>query len=77
MRETDCDAGEILGSELILTRRYSRFIGDRLYNGAIGRRVIGWCRELGWSVDVVAAAGDCDERGDGQAWLIQEWLVDA
>ena len=76
-RETDSDAGGMLGSDLALMRRFSRFFGNHVNNGAIGRRVIGWCRELGWSADVVAAVGVSEERGAGQAWLIEEWLVDA
>ena len=77
LRESDCDAHAMLGSDLELTRRLMRFVGDHEYNGAVGRQLIGWCKELGWQVQVIPAVGLSDDLSALQATLLHEWLADA
>ncbi len=75
--EADCDARAMLGSDLDLTRRLTRFVGDHEFNGAVARQLIGWCKELGWQVDVVPAVGVSEEVSPQFALLLDEWLTDA
>lgn len=75
--ETDCDARAMLGSDLQLTRRLTRFVGDHEFNGAVARQLIGWCKELGWRVDVVPAVGVSEDVSPQLALLLDEWLADA
>jgi len=75
--ETDCDARALLGSDLALTRRLTRFVGDHEFNGAVARQLIGWCRELGWQVNVVPAVGVSEDVSPQLALLLDEWLADA
>ncbi len=75
--ETDCDARALLGSDLALTRRLTRFVGDHEFNGAVARQLIGWCKELGWRVDVVPAVGVSEDVSPQLALLLDEWLADA
>lgn len=75
--EADCDARALLGSDLDLTRRLTRFIGDHEFNGAVARQLIGWCRELGWTVDVIPAVGVSESVTPQWATLLDEWLADA
>jgi ubiquinone/menaquinone biosynthesis C-methylase UbiE len=77
LRESDCDTHAMLGSDLALTRRLMRFVGDCEYNGAVGRQLIGWCKELGWQVQVVPAVGTDEDGTFLQAVLLPEWLADA
>ncbi len=75
--EADCDARALLGSDLDLTRRLTRFVGDHEFNGAVARQLIGWCKEIGWHVDVVPAVGVSESVSPQWAMLLDEWLVDA
>jgi len=75
--EADCDARAMLGSDLDLTRRLTRFVGDHEFNGAVARQLIGWCKELGWRVDVVPAVGVSEDISPQFALLLDEWLADA
>ncbi len=75
--ESDCDARALLGSDLDLTRRLTRFVGDHEFNGAVARQLIGWCKEIGWQVDVVPAVGVSEDVSPQFALLLDEWLADA
>jgi ubiquinone/menaquinone biosynthesis C-methylase UbiE len=75
--EADCDARAMLGSDLDLTRRLTRFIGDHEFNGAVARQLIGWLKELGWEVNVVPAVGLSEDISPQFALLLDEWLADA
>jgi len=61
--ESDCDAHAMLASDLALSRRFMRFVGDHEFNGAVGRQLIGWLKELGWQVEVVPAVPVSDGSG--------------
>jgi SAM-dependent methyltransferase len=75
--ETDCDMRAILGSDLDLTRRLMRFVGDHEYNGAVARQAIGWCKERGWAVQVIPAVSVSEDLSTRLAALLHEWLADA
>ncbi len=75
--ESDCDARAMLSSDLDLSRRLTRFVGDREFNGAVGRQLIGWLKDLGWEIDVVPAVSINDGSGFLTNWLLDEWLADA
>jgi len=75
--EADCDARALLGSDLDLTRRLTRFVGDHEFNGAVARQLIGWCKEIGWQVDIVPAVGVSEDVLPQFALLLDEWLADA
>lgn len=67
----------MLSSDLELSRRLMRFVGDHEFNGADGRQLIGWLKELGWQVEVVAAVPVSDGSGFLTNWLLDEWMSDA
>lgn len=75
--ESDCDAHAMLASDLALSRRLMRFVGDHEFNGAAGRQLIGWLKELGWQVDIVPAVPVSDGSAFLTSWLLDEWLADA
>lgn len=75
--ESDCDAHAMLASDLELSRRLMRFVGDREFNGAVGRQLIGWLKDLGWQIDVIPAVTVSDGSGSLTNWLLDEWLADA
>jgi len=75
--ESDCDAHAVLASDLELSRRLMRFVGDHEFNGAVGRQLIGWLKELGWQVDVIPAVSMSDGSAFLTGWLLDEWVVDA
>jgi len=75
--ESDCDAHAMQSSDLELSRRLMRFVGDHEFNGAVGRQLIGWLKELGWQVEVVAAVPVSDGSGFLTNWLLDEWIGDA
>jgi len=75
--ESDCDARAMLASDLALSRRLMRFVGDHEFNGAVGRQLIGWLKELGWQVDIVPAVPISDGSAFLTSWLLDEWVADA
>jgi len=75
--ESDCDARAQLGSDLDLTRRLMRFVGDLEHNGAVARQVLGWGKGRGWSVQAVPAVGMSEELTSRLAILLHEWIADA
>jgi ubiquinone/menaquinone biosynthesis C-methylase UbiE len=77
VRESDVEAHALLASDLALERRLMRFVADEEYNGAIARQVIGWCKELGWTVEAVPAVETSEDGGFLLAELLPEWIADA
>lgn len=75
--EADCDVRAILSSDLALSRRLMRFVGDHEFNGAVGRQLIGWLKELGWQVEFVPTVSISDGSGFLSEWLMDEWLPNA
>lgn len=75
--ESDCDAHAMLASDLGLSRRLMRFVGDHEFNGAVGCQLIGWLKELGWQVEVIPAVPLSDGSGFLTNWLLDEWIADA
>lgn len=75
--ESDCDAHAMLASDLDLSRRLMRFVGDHEFNGAVGRQLIGWLKELGWEINVVPTVSLTDGSAFLTNWLLGEWLADA
>ena len=74
---SDCDSAVVDSSDLELTRRILRFVGDYEYNGAIGRQLIGYCRELGFQVHFRADIGIRQGNEFSRTLLYPEWLADA
>lgn len=53
-----------------------RFVGDREYNGAAARQIIGWLKAWGWQPTYQPAVGISEENiGIGDKRL-REWLDD-
>ncbi len=75
--ESDCDARAMLASGLDVSRRLMRFVGDHEFNGAAGRQLIGWLKELGWQTEIVPAVAISDGSGFLTNWLLDEWIGDA
>jgi ubiquinone/menaquinone biosynthesis C-methylase UbiE len=75
--EADCDSHGLLASNTELVRRFLRFVGEREYNGAVGRELVGWCKALGGEVDVTPAVSMDDGGHFLQSELLAEWLADA
>lgn len=75
--ESDCDVRALLASDLDLSRRLMRFVGDHEFNGAVGRQLIGWLKELGWHIDMIPAVGISDGTALLTNWLLEEWITDA
>lgn len=75
--EFDHDTRGIDGTDLELTRRIQRFIGDNEYNGAVGRQLIGYCRELGLQVQYRPGIAVQESSELLRRVLLPEWLDDA
>lgn len=75
--EFDHDARGIDGTSVELTRRIQRFIGDSEYNGAVGRQLIGYGRELGLEVQYRPGIAVQESSELLRKVLLPEWLDDA
>lgn len=75
--ESDCDARAMLASDLAVSRRLMRFVGEQEFNGAVARQLIGWLKELGWQVDIVPSVPISNGSAFLTSWLLDEWLADA
>ncbi|HEY8684118.1 MAG TPA: methyltransferase domain-containing protein [Chloroflexota bacterium] len=75
--ESDCDVRAMQASDLDLSRRLMRFVGDREFNGAVGRQLIAWLKDLRWEVEVMPAVSVGDGKAPLTNWLLDEWLADA
>ena len=75
--EADCDAHALLMDNLELSRRLMRFVGDREYNGAVGRQIIGWLKAWGWQPQYQPSVGISEDSAGIGGTLLREWLDDA
>lgn len=75
--ESDCDARGIVADDPALARRIMEFVGRHEYNGAVGRQLIGWCKDRGWETKIIPAVGTSEDGTTLLTTMLDEWLSDA